>query len=106
MKKLMLALLALATLGTLSIPAHADDAKIQTSNQYVTQDGEGNISIQRTRQQMQDYRSYTNQPADPSNAGHVQEAEQSTYQRGYYNFSRQQAEQQIRSNVRTIGNQW
>lgn len=104
MKKLMLGLLAFAALGTLSIPAHADDVKIQTSNQVVTQDGEGNTSIQHTRQEIQDYRRYRNQPAEMESTGHVQDAYQDTYQRGFDNFSHQRTEQQIRTNrnVRTV----
>jgi hypothetical protein len=98
MKKLTLALLALATLGTLSLPAHADDVKMQTSTQVNTQEGEGNISVQRTRQEIEDSRSYSNQPANADSTGHVQDAYQDSLQRGIGNRSYQRTQQQIRSN--------
>ena len=90
MKKLMFGLLTLTALGVISLPASADDAKIQTSTQVTTQHGEGNTSFQRSSQEIR-HRSN----GKTRNSGHVQDVYHDVYQDGVDNYSHQESSQQI-----------
>jgi hypothetical protein len=50
MKKMIVALLALSTLGAIAIPSHADTGNSQTSTNISTIDGNGNRVNQTNRQ--------------------------------------------------------
>lgn len=95
MKKLVLSLLALTTLGSLSLPAIAegnDTANIQDAVQVNTTDGTGNTTIQRGSQGIRTYRNNDGNGA----VGNVQTILQDSMTTGENNSVRQDMEQRIR----------
>ena len=95
MKKLLLSLLALTSLGTISLPAIAqgnDTATIQDAVQVNTTDGKGNTTIQRGRQEVRTRR--TNESIGA--VGNVQSILQDSMTTGEKNSVSQDMEQRIR----------
>ncbi|BFM40374.1 hypothetical protein [Synechocystis sp. LKSZ1] len=94
MKKLLLGCLALTTLTTLALPAHAgDEANVQDATQVITQDGDGNTSFQRSTQKIQSqHRGMTS----TDNLGNAQSIYQDALQQGSNNYGQQENNQQIK----------
>lgn len=91
MKKTVVALFALAALTSAAIPAHADNANIQESDQTSIITGDENISTQNQRQNIRDVRINSN-----DNSGNVQSGRQTSDTYGNRNDTLQDSEQTIR----------
>lgn len=113
MKKLILGLLTIAALGTIVAPAHADEANVQTSNQVITQDGEGNTALQRNIQTIRTSTrsvSNSNYGRNPrsgqgnSDQGNVEDSSQDTYQSGYDNYGQMTNRQRIETRQNRVQN--
>ncbi|MFP3422331.1 hypothetical protein R0K19_23455, partial [Bacillus sp. SIMBA_161] len=50
-KGILLSLLTISAIGVTSLPARGDDAVVQDSYQETLQTGEGNVSVQESRQE-------------------------------------------------------
>ncbi|WP_009545869.1 hypothetical protein [Crocosphaera subtropica] len=89
MKRSIISLLALSTIGLLTLPALADDATIQRSDQVSTQEGNRNTAIQDSSQ------SNINRGRNRrgEDTGTVQESYQDTLQQGSDNVSVQESDQ-------------
>jgi hypothetical protein len=93
-KKLIFALLALSTIGLISLPAKADDAVIQETVQESYNTGKGNVSVQNSRQQNRQSSEYREgYYQNDSNTGIVQRTQQYCDQFGEHNACVQDAEQ-------------
>jgi len=88
MKNSVIALLALSTIGLMSVPALADEANVQTSGQVTTQVGDRNTSTQRTSQSNQSSRR-----GRTENVGSAQDSFQDSLQQGNDNESEQTVNQ-------------
>ena len=91
MKKTFVALFALAALTSAAIPAHADNANIQESDQTNIVTGNDNISTQNQRQNIRDVRINSN-----DNSGNVQSGRQTSDVYGDRNDTLQNGNQTIR----------
>jgi hypothetical protein len=94
-KKLIFGLLALSTIGLISLPAKADDAVIQETIQESYNTGNGNVSVQHSRQQNRQSRDYRDGYGyyENNNTGIVQRNQQYCDQFGEHNACVQDAEQ-------------
>lgn len=88
MKKSVIGLLALSTIGLISVPAFADEANVQTSEQVTTQIGDRNTSIQRTNQS-----NHSSRRGRSENVGSVQDSFQDSFQEGNDSKSEQNVNQ-------------
>ena len=88
MKSSVIGLLALSTIGLMSLPALADEANVQTSEQVTTQIGDRNSSTQRTNQS-----NYSNRRDRNENVGNAQDSIQDSLQEGHDNQSEQTVNQ-------------
>ncbi|WP_036478396.1 hypothetical protein [Myxosarcina sp. GI1] len=88
MKNSVIGLLALSTIGLMSVPALADEANVQTSEQVTTQIGDRNSSTQRTSQS-----NYSNRRGRSENVGNAQDSFQDSLQEGNDNRSEQTVNQ-------------
>jgi len=88
MKNSVIGLLALSTIGLMSVPALADEANVQRSEQVTTQEGDRNSSSQNARQSNRSSRNDRD-----GNFGNAQEVIQDTLQDGDDNVSEQTVEQ-------------
>ena len=88
MKSSVIGLLALSTIGLMSVPAFADEANVQTSEQVTTQIGDRNSSTQRTNQS-----NYSNRRDRNENVGNAQDSIQDSLQEGHDNQSEQTVNQ-------------
>ena len=77
MKNSVIGLLALSTIGLMSVPALADEANVQTSEQISTQIGDRNTSTQQTRQS-----NYSSRRGRSENVGSAQDSFQDSLQEG------------------------
>ena len=88
MKNSVIGLLALSTIGLMSVPALADEANVQTSEQVSTQIGDRNTSTQRTNQS-----SYSSRRGRSENVGNAQDSYQDSFQEGNDSRSEQTVNQ-------------
>ena len=88
MKNSVIGLLALSTIGLMSVPALADEANVQTSEQVSTQIGDRNTSTQRTNQS-----NYSSRRGRSENVGNAQDSVQDSLQEGNDNQSEQTVNQ-------------
>ena len=88
MKNSVIGLLALSTIGLMSVPAFADEANVQTSEQVSTQIGDRNTSTQRTNQS-----NYSNRRGRSENVGSAQDSYQDSFQEGNDSRSEQTVNQ-------------
>jgi hypothetical protein len=103
MNKLILGLLTIAALGTIVLPAYADEANVQTSTQIVTQDGEGNTALQRNIQTIRtSTRNVGYKKESRSSQGNVQDSSQDTYQSGYDNYGQMTNRQRIQTHQNRV----
>ena len=89
MKNSVIGLLALSTIGLMSVPALADEANVQTSEQVTTQIGDRNSSTQRTNQSNQNIR----RGRSDENVGSAQDSFQDSFQEGNDSESEQTVNQ-------------
>lgn len=109
-KQVVLALLAISTVGIFTSPAKADDALIQESVQESVVTGNDNLSIQNSNQRNQQHTEYRNSHGrhgydnyqDDSSTGIVQRSDQYCDRLGEYNTCVQDAQQSNTSNTRRI----
>ena len=88
MKNSVIGLLALSTIGLMSVPAFADEANVQTSEQVTTQIGDRNSSTQRTNQS-----NYSSRRDRSENVGNAQDSFQDSLQEGHDNRNEQTVNQ-------------
>ena len=88
MKNSVIGLLALSTIGLMSVPALADEANVQTSEQINTQIGDRNTSTQRTNQS-----NYSSRRGRNENVGSAQDSFQDSLQEGDDNQNKQTVDQ-------------
>ena len=88
MKNSVIGLLALSTIGLMSVPALADEANVQTSEQVTTQVGDRNSSTQRSNQS-----NYSSRRGRSENVGSAQDSFQDSLQEGNDNQSEQNVNQ-------------
>ena len=88
MKNSVIGLLALSTIGLISLPAVADEANVQTSEQVTTQIGDRNSSTQRTNQS-----NYSSRRDRNGNVGNAQDSFQDSLQEGNNNRNEQSVNQ-------------
>ena len=84
MKNSVIGLLALSTIGLMSVPALADEANVQTSEQISTQIGDRNSSTQRINQS-----NYSSRRGRRENVGSAQDSVQDSLQEGDDNQNEQ-----------------
>jgi hypothetical protein len=94
--KVIFALLAISTIGFSSLPVKADDAVIQEAVQESYNTGNGNVSVQHSRQQNSQSSDYRDSYGyyENNNTGIVQRSQQYCDQFGEYNACIQDAQQQ------------
>ncbi|MGK7938357.1 MAG: hypothetical protein AB4206_21540 [Xenococcaceae cyanobacterium] len=99
-KRIVIGLLAIATVGVVSLPVRADDAVIQDSVQEAINTGEGNTSVQNSYQDSRIERKSRNRYGDydDNSTGVVQSNDQYCDQLGEDNLCVQNTDQ--RSNIR------
>ena len=88
MKNSVIGLLALSTIGLMSVPAFADEANVQTSEQVSTQIGDRNTSTQRTNQS-----NYSKRRGRSENVGSAQDSYQDSLIEGNDSTSEQTVNQ-------------
>ena len=88
MKLSVLGLLAVSTLSLVAVPAFADQANVQKSEQVSTQAGNNNTSRQDTTQSNLDSRRGRGE-----NTGNAQDSYQDSLQQGNGNYSAQNTDQ-------------
>ena len=88
MKNSVIGLLALSTIGLMSVPALADEANVQTSEQINTQIGDRNTSTQRTNQS-----NYSSRRGRNESVGSAQDSFQDSLQEGDDNQNKQTVNQ-------------
>ncbi|MGF1540809.1 MAG: hypothetical protein ACFCU5_10230 [Pleurocapsa sp.] len=101
--KVILAFLAISTIGLTTSPVKADDALIQESLQESVTTGSNNLSVQSSTQQSRqerDYRGGYGYGKDSGNTGIVQRSQQLCDQYGEYNTCIQDAQQSNVSQTR------
>ncbi len=94
-KKVVLGLLALTTLGTLAVPAMGDEVNVQNVQQINTQEGDLNRAFQESSQTIRSSRGREASDDVPSSYGNVQDIYQDVYQSGSQNSVRQTNVQKI-----------
>jgi hypothetical protein len=94
--KVIFGLLAISTIGLGSLPVRADDAVIQETRQESYNTGNGNVSVQHSRQQNRNSSDYRDKYGyyENNNTGIVQRSQQYCDQFGEYNACIQDAQQQ------------
>ena len=99
-KRIMIGLVAIATVGVVSLPVRADDAVIQESVQEAINTGDGNTSVQNSYQDSRIERKSRNRYGDydDNSTGVVQRNDQYCDQLGEDNLCVQNTDQ--RSNIR------
>ena len=102
--KTLFALLAISTVGLTTLPANADEALIQETVQESYTTGEGNVSVQSSRQQNRQHSDNRGRHYDNNNVGIVQRSQQLCDQFGEGNACVQDAEQ--RNVNRQHRNRW
>lgn len=101
-QKTILAVLAISTVGLVSLPAQADEALIQETVQESYTTGEGNVSVQNSSQQNRQYSNNRGRSGyyDNDNIGIVQRSQQLCDQFGEDNVCVQDTEQRNTSHRR------
>ena len=77
MKNTVIGLLALSTISFIAVPASADEANVQTSEQVTTQIGDRNSSTQRSNQT-----NHSSRRGRSENVGSAQDSFQDSLQEG------------------------
>ena len=100
MSKTILAVLAISTVGLVSVPAQADEALIQETVQESYTTGHDNVSVQSSSQQNRQYKETRGRHLDRNNVGIVQRTDQLCDQFGEGNACVQDAQQRNTSHQR------
>lgn len=97
MKKVIFGLITLTTISAFAVPVKADEVNMQNTQQISTQEGNRNLSYQRSDQSIRSSQNqYRRNPI--SNTGSVQDLYQDSYQEGSRNSARQINRQEIQMN--------